>query len=91
MENRKAGHIDSLLAIALVGIVSGIAVTQSYSYRVRTQAPRYAIERYGDRVAPLTAIEEAEWYYDMGVEEGKTPDFYQLEHFRNNCKDKVFF
>jgi hypothetical protein len=87
MKNSKSGHIQTLYAIAIVSIIASLA----QPFVIKASAKHYAEKRYGDRVAPLTVEEKAEWYHDMGIAPGALPDIGEYQHFRNNCKNNVFF
>lgn len=88
----KAGHIETLVAIGMAGIIAGLIIPPVDIFlRTPKVAERYATQRYGDHKAPLTDAERAEWYSDMHIKPGEKPTLGQLYDFRENYKNNVFF
>lgn len=54
--------------------------------KIYNQARQIAIQNTGDRQSPLTKKEKREWYFSMGVREGRPPTREQLELFINEHK-----
>jgi len=55
---------------------------------VYTKAEAVAIQKYGDRKAPLSEEEKDEWFSDMGVEKGRKPTIPKLRRFVEENKQE---
>lgn len=73
-----------LIPAALIGLVAwGLfyGIDKYFTYRDYKRAEQIAVQKYGDKRAPLTDEEKQQWFSDMGVEKDRTPTPSQLKGF----------
>tara|TARA_Y100000310_G_C20477450_1_gene713080 strand:- start:348 stop:632 length:285 start_codon:yes stop_codon:yes gene_type:complete len=89
-KSRGFANYNFLRPIAIAGIVTALvlpSIEGCIKRNLYDQAKPYAIQTFGDKVAPLTPEEKKEWFEYMGVKEGKEVSRSQLKTFLDDFID----
>jgi hypothetical protein len=73
-----------IIAAALLPFANHVRYNTKYN-----KAKEYAIRIYGDKKYPLNQEEQARWFQDMSVRQGKKPTIYNLEEFLKKAEGEL--
>jgi len=79
MPHNRPSFLQTIAAISLLATIIFGPVNKYRTSKLYEKVAPYAVQRFGDKKAPLTDAEQEEWYRCMGVKEGKKPGYFNLK------------